>query len=255
MTALPAVAAYPDSVNPFAIAGGFTVYAREDALLQNQETEGSIAVGGTATVQGSSGQYTIIHVSAGTGAYDLPSVDGDPTRFLVGQYSTDSTGILAITSAGTADPALFGDLKMVQRDGPWQPFARADWIRLNQNPSNPDQTPLIDATHQQYPASAAPPAGATGGGSIYTANTSSTAVADYVEAGRQASWDEASACFADIADPTGGIGYEVGVAEHVGDRIVLGPLSADQPNVLDYSLLAGATLIQFSAGSPTPGVT
>jgi len=98
IAAPPAAAAYPESVNPFAIAGGFTVYARENGLLQNQETEGSIAVGGTATVQGSSGQYTIIHVSAGTGDYEIPTVDGDPTRFLVGRYSTASTGILAITS-------------------------------------------------------------------------------------------------------------------------------------------------------------
>lgn len=250
----PAAAAYPDSVNPFAIAGGFTVYAREDALLQNQETEGSIAAGGTATVQGSSGQYTVIHVAAGTGDYDLPTVDGDPTRFLVGEYSTESTGILAITSAGTSDPALWGDLKMVQRDGGWQAFARADWLRLNQNPSSVDQTPLIDATHQQYPVDAAPPAGATGNGSIYTANTSDTAVADYVEANRDASWEEASSCFDDIADPTTGVGYPVGVAEDAGDRIVLDELSPDQPNVVDYSAIAGASLIQFSPG-PTPGVS
>ncbi|MDR7110338.1 choice-of-anchor A domain-containing protein [Microbacterium trichothecenolyticum] len=250
----PAAAAYPESVNPFAIAGGFTVYAREDALLQNQETEGSIAVGGTATVQGSSGQYTIIHVSAGTGNYDLPTVDGDPTRFLVGEYSTASTGILAITSAGTTDPALWGDLKMVQRDGGWQAFTRADWLRLNQNPSNVDQTPLIDATHQQYPADAAPPSGAAGDGSIYTANTSATAVADYVEANRDASWEEASSCFDDIADPTTGVGYHVGVAEDAGDRVVLEELSPDQPNIVDYADIAGASLIQFSPG-PTPGVS
>lgn len=250
----PAAAAYPESVNPFAIAGGFTVYAREDALLQNQETEGSIAVGGTATVQGSSGQYTIIHVSAGTGNYDLPTVDGDPTRFLVNRYSTASTGILAITSAGTTDPALWGDLKMVRRDDGWQAFTRADWLRLNQNPSNVDQTPLIDATHQQYPADAAPPAGAVGNGSIYTANTSGTAVADYVEANRDASWEEASSCFDDIADPTTGVGYPVGVAEDAGDRVVLEELSPDQPNVVDYSAIAGASLIQFSPG-PTPGVS
>ncbi|MFB7892111.1 collagen-binding domain-containing protein [Microbacterium sp. NPDC056044] len=250
----PAAAAYPDSVNPFAIAGGFTVYAREDALLQNQETEGSIAVGGTATVQGSSGQYTIIHVSAGTGDYDLPTVDGDPTRFLVGEYSTASTGILAITSAGTTNPELWGDLKMVQRDGGWQAFARADWLRLNQNPSDVDQTPLIDTTHQQYPANAAPPAGAVGGGSIYTASTSGTAVADYVEANRDASWEEASSCFDDIADPTTGVGYPVGVAEDAGDRVVLEELSPDQPNIVDYADIAGASLIQFSPG-PTPGVS
>ncbi|MFE5410737.1 DUF5979 domain-containing protein [Microbacterium sp. NPDC056569] len=249
----PAAAAYPESVNPFAIAGGFTVYARENALLQNQETEGSIAVGRTATVQGSSGQYTIVHVVAGTGDYDLPTVDGDPTRFLVGEYSTDSTGILAITSAGTSDPALWGDLKMVQRDGGWEAFARADWLRLNQNRSNADQTPLIDATHQTYPTNAAPPAGAAGDGSIYTANTSQTAVADYVEANRDASWEEASSCFDDIADPTTGIGYPVGVAEDAGDRVVLAQLSADQPNIVDYADIAGASLIQFSPG-PTPGV-
>ena len=250
----PAAAAYPDSVNPFAIAGGFTVYAREDALLQNQETEGSIAVGGTATVAPDASQYTIIHVSAGTGDYDLPTVDGDPTRFLVGEYSTASTGILAITSAGTSDPALWGDLKMVDRDGGWQAFARADWLRLNQNPANVDQTPLIDATHQRYPDHAAPPSGAAGDNSIFTANTSATAVADYVEANRDASWEEASSCFDDIADPIAGVGYPVEVAEDAGSRVVLAPLSPDQPNIVDYTDLAGTALIQFSPG-PTPGVS
>lgn len=255
LTATPAAAAYPETVNPFAIAGGFTIYAREDALLRNQETEGSIAVGDTATVQGSSGQYTIIHVSAGTGAYDLPTVDDNPTRFLVGSYSTTSTGILAITSAGTTDPDLLGDLKMVQRDGPWQAFQRSDWLRLNQNPSNPDQTPLIDATHQRYPQNAAPPegtVGANGAHSIYTLDTSATAVANYVEANREASWEEAAMCLGDIADPTAGIGYPVGVADDEGDRVVLEPLSPDMPNVVDYADIAGAALIQFSDG-PTPG--
>ncbi|WP_158297193.1 DUF5979 domain-containing protein [Zhihengliuella sp. ISTPL4] len=251
----PAAADYPETVNPFAIGGGFTVYAREDALIRNQETEGSIAVGGTATVApASASQYTIVHVAAGTGDYDLPVVDGDPTRFLVGRYSPESTGILAITSAGTTEPSLLGDLKMVQRDGPWQAFARANWLRLNQNPANADQTPLIDATHQRYPANAAPPTGAAGGGSIYTVNTSATAVADYVEANRDASWQQAQTCLADIADPTTGIGYPVTVAEDVGSRVVLAPLSADQPNIVDYADIAGTALIQFSPG-PTPGVS
>jgi choice-of-anchor A domain-containing protein len=241
-------------VNPFAIAGGFTIYARENALLQNQETEGSIAVGGMATVAPQATQYTIIHVAAGTGDYDLPTVDGDPTRFLVNRYSTQSTGILAITSAGTTDPALWGDLKMVERDDGWRAFARADWLRLNQNPSNVDQTPLIDSTHQRYPADAAPPTGASGNGSIYTVNTSDTAVADYVEANRDASWEEASNCFDDIADPTAGVGHHIGLAEDVGDRVVLEALSPDQPNVVDYDAIAGASLIQFSPG-PTPGVS
>lgn len=251
LAAPPAHAAYPETFNPFTMNGGFTVYAREDALLQNQETEGSIAVGGTATVQGSSGTYTIIHVSAGTGDYTLPTVDGDPTRLLVNSYSPASTGILAVTSAGTDDPALWGDLKMVERGGPWQAFARADWLRLNQNPANVDQTPLIDATHQQYPGDAAAPAGPAGENSIYTVSTAPTAVADYVEANREASYEEAADCLDGLA--TSDAGYPVGVAEDAGSRVVLEPLSSDRPNIVDYADIAGAALIQFSPG-PAPGV-
>ena len=251
-SAPPARAAYPDSFNPFSMNGGFTVYAREDALLQNQETEGSIAVGGTSTVQGSSGQYTIIHVAAGTGDYDLPTVDGDPTRYLVGSHSADSAGILAVTSAGTSNSALWGDVKMVERDGPWEGFARADWIRLNEDRTDPNLTPLIDATHQTYPTSATPPTGSAGNSSIYTANTGATAVADYVEAAREASYEAAQDCLDGLV--TDDAGYPVGVAEDVGSRVVLEPLSADRPNIVDYADIAGTALIQYSPG-PTPGVT
>lgn len=251
--AQPAHAAYPESFNPFAIGGGYTVYAREDAVLANDETEGAIAVGGTATKPGD-GQYTLVHVVAGTADYTLPTVDGDPTRLLVGAFDPESGGITAITSAGTSDPALRGDLKMVERDGPWQAAARADWLRLNLDASQPDLTPLIDATHQQYPDDAEPPTGSVGGGSIYTVDQSSGAVAGYVESAREASYEQAAACLADIADPGLGAGFPVSIAEDVGDRIVLGPLSATRPNVVDYGDIAGAALLQFSSG-PEPGVT
>ncbi|WP_460798881.1 DUF5979 domain-containing protein [Microbacterium sp. GXF0217] len=244
----PAQAAYPDTFNPLAMNGGFTVYAREDITLGNQETEGSIAAGGVATKPGDS-QYAIIHVAAGTGDYTIPSVDGDPTRLLVGSYSPSSGGITAITSAGTSDPALQGDLKMVERDGPWKASARADWLRLNLSPANPDQTPIIDATAQMYPDDAAPPASAEGDGSIYTADTSATAVADYVETNAEAAYDDAAACLAGLPASA----YPVAVSENTGDRAVLAPLSPDQVNVVDYADIAGASLIQFSAG-PTPGV-
>ncbi|GAA5036565.1 DUF5979 domain-containing protein [Microbacterium fluvii] len=250
--ASPAAAAYPDSLNPFAMNGGFTVYAREDLVMANDETEGSLAAGGVArTSQAESDQYTIIHVSAGTADYTLPTVDGDPTRLLVGSYSPASNGILAITSAGTSDPTLQGDLKMVERTGPWQAAARADWLRLNLDASTVDATPLIDATAQDYPANAAPPASATGDGSIYTFDTSATAVADYVEANAEATYDQAKQCLDDLAFTD--VGHHVGVAEDVGSRVVLEPLSADQPNVVDYEDIAGTALIQFSPG-PTPGV-
>ncbi|WP_243231734.1 DUF5979 domain-containing protein [Microbacterium sp. CIAB417] len=243
----PAQAAYPDSFNPLAMNGGFTVYAREDITLGNQETEGSIAAGGTATKPGD-GQYTIIHVAAGTGDYTLPSVDGDPTRLLVDAFSPASGGITAITNAGTSDAALQGDLKMVERDGPWRASARGDWLRLNLDPGSPDQTPIIDATAQSYPEDADPPASASGDGSIYTADTSETAVADYVEANAEAGYDDAAACLAGLPDSA----HPVAVAEDDGDRVVLAPLSPDQVNVVDYADIAGARLIQFSPG-PTPG--
>lgn len=249
-----AEAAYPETFNPFSMNGGFTVYAREDLTMQNDETEGSLAAGGSATtVQSPSDQYTIIHVSAGTADYTLPTVDGDPTRLLVGSYSPASSGILAITSAGTSDRSLQGDLKMVERDGPWQAFGRADWLRLNLNAGNADQTPLIDATHQDYPAHATPPPTAVGNHSIYTAATGPSAVADYVEANAEASYELAKDCLDGVTDPTAGVGYPVGIAEDAGDRVVLEPLSGEQPNVVQYADIAGASLLQFSAG-PTPGV-
>lgn len=247
----PAHAAYPDMFNPFAIAGGYTVYAREDAVLGNDETEGAIAVGGTATKPGD-GQYTLVHVVAGTADYTLPTVDGDPTRLLVGAFDPGSGGITAITSAGTSDPSLLGDLKMVERDGPWQAATRADWLRLNLDASQPDRAPIIDATHQQYPADAEPPTGSVGRGSIYTADQSSTAVAGYVEASADASYEQATACLDALGDPAIGAGHPVAVVEDVGDRIVLGPLSATRPNIVDYDDISGAALLQFAPG-PEPG--
>ncbi|MFB7251307.1 DUF5979 domain-containing protein [Microbacterium sp. NPDC056234] len=244
----PAQAAYPDTFNPLAMTGGFTVYARDDITLGNQETEGSIAAGGIATKPGDS-QYAIIHVAAGTADYTIPSIDGDPTRLLVDSYSPSSGGITAITSAGTSDPTLQGDLKMVERDGPWEASARADWLRLNLNASSPDQAPIIDATAQTYPEDAAPPASTTGDSSIYTADTSATAVADYVEANAEASYDDAAACLAGLPESA----HQVSVEENTGDRAVLAPLSPDQVNVVDYAEIAGTALIQFSDG-PTPGI-
>lgn len=243
--------ALPTSFNPFAMSGGFTVYGREDVTLGNHELEGSVAAGEVLRRDGS-GQYAVVHVVAGTGVYTLPTVDGDPTRVLAGRYDTASSGILAITSAGTSEPDLQGALKLVERDGPFQAFARGGWVRLGTNPANPDQEPLIDATHQSYPDDAQPPVGSVGGGSIYTADTGATAVADYVEANQQATWEEAQQCLAAVADPSSAIAAHIGIAEHAGDRVVLEPLSGDQPNVVDYSDIAGAGRLQFSDG-PRPG--
>ena len=91
-----------------------------------------------------------------------------------------------------------------------------------------------------------------GNGSIYTANTSATAVADYVEANRDASWEEAAGAVS-TTSPTRSASAIRSASPRTRARVVLEPLSPDQPNVVDYADIAGTALIQFSPG-PTPGV-
>ena len=157
-----------------------------------------------------------------------------------------STGILGITSAGTRIPRSWATSRWCERDGPWQAFPRADWLRLNTNRPTSTRRPSSTRRTSSIPGDASPPTGTVGNGSIYTVDTSATAVADYVEANSDASWEEAQSCLDDIADPIGDVGYPVGVAEDVGSRVVLEELSPDQPNIVDYADIAGTALIQFS---------
>ncbi|GAA1526442.1 choice-of-anchor A domain-containing protein [Agromyces terreus] len=255
--AAPAALAGKSSVNPLSLAGGFTVYAKEDATLANTEFEGSIAVGDRLRVT-QTAQYQFAHVIAGTGAYTLPTVDGDPTRVLIGAYASNPTnnfGRVQITNTGATEPSQFGDLKIVDRDEPFVSFTRGDWLRYALSTGS-DDPPLIDAENQTYPDDAAPPATSAGNGSIYTYdNTGSSTqeiVARYVQADADANEAEITQCLADIADPSTGIGYPVSVIEDAGDRVVLGPLAPDQPNIVEYDDIAGAGQLQFSDGAPGP---
>jgi len=253
-TAPPAAAQAEGNVNPFTSAGGFTVYAQRDASVGNQELEGSLAAGRNLTVTDTA-QWAVIHVAAGTADYTIPTVDGDPTRLLVGRYDPDTTtnvGQVNITSAGATTPENVGALKMVDRDlGPYETSARGeDWVRVSQPGSAP---PLIDATAQRYPADAEPPTGSNT--SIFTERTGDTqdVVAGYVQADQDATTGESAECLATLTDPDGHDAHHVTVAEDDGDRKVLSPLAADRPNVVPYELVAGAHLLQFSAGGAVPG--
>lgn len=85
------------SVNPMAAAtpigssSGFSIFTTGDVTMQNSELEGSIAVGGTATFNGGTYDYPIMHASSGSGAYAVPTVDGEQTRALFNNYSLAST--------------------------------------------------------------------------------------------------------------------------------------------------------------------
>ncbi|SKC61780.1 DUF5979 domain-containing protein [Krasilnikoviella flava] len=250
----PSAAAAEGDVNPFTSAGGFTVYAQRDAFVGNQELEGSLAAGRNLA-RTTAEQWAVIHVAAGTADYTIPTVDGDPARLLIGRFDPDTStnvGEVNLTSRGATTPENVGTLKMVDRDlGPFETSARGEsWVRVSQPGSIP---PLIDATAQTYPADAEPPTG--GNTSIFTEQTGSTqdVVAGYIEADQDATIDESAQCLADLADPDGQDAHHVTVAEDDGDRKVLSPLAADRPNVVAYEDVAGASLLQFSAGSATPG--
>ncbi|GAB6939286.1 DUF5979 domain-containing protein [Isoptericola variabilis] len=253
-TAPAASAAADGEVNPFSSSGGFTVYAQRDAIVGNQELEGSLAAGRNLT-DTTVAQWAVIHVAAGTADYTIPTVDGDPTRLLVGRFDPDESrnvGQVNITSRGATTPENVGTLKTVDRDlGPYDTSARGEgWVRESEQGSNP---PLIDATAQTFPADAEPPTGSNT--SIFTEQTGDTqeVVAGYVQANQDASLDDTTACLATITDPGGHDVNHVTVAEDDGVRKVLSTLASDRPNVVAYEDVAGADLLQFSPGSAVPG--
>ncbi|KZM78808.1 collagen-binding domain-containing protein [Cellulosimicrobium sp. I38E] len=225
-------AAAADAVNPFDLAGGFSVYAREDARLGNHETEGSVAVGGELTVRAEGGMYAIVHQVAGTADYTIPTVDGDPTRLLVGSYATTS-GLTQITNAGVpagSGAELEGYLKVVGDDPAFDTYQRGDWVRYR---TEVDEAPSIDATNQKWPD------GAT------TVATQRDSVAAYVEAGATET-AEVRQCLADLV-PSGSA-HVLSVTEDVGDRVVLSALEPGRPNVVDYATIADAYTVQFADG-------
>lgn len=127
--AAPAAAAAEGDVNPFTSAGGYTVYAQRDAFAGNQELEGSLAAGRNFARTGTTSQWAVIHVAAGTADYTIPTVDGDPNRLLIGRFDPDTTrnvGEVNITSRGATTSDNVGTLKMVDRDlGPYSTSARS----------------------------------------------------------------------------------------------------------------------------------
>ncbi len=235
-----ATAATVSSIDPFAAAGGFSVYSRGNAVLDNHEVEGSVAVGGQLTVRRDGGGYAILHQAAGTADYSIPTVDGDPTRLLIGSYSTTS-GLVEIRNGGIpggTDASLEGYLKVADVDPAFGLYERGGWVRYR---TAEGDVPAIDATNQRWPG---------GQSTVYTRTPS---VAAYVEAGAQGSYDEVAQCLAAL--PGSAEAHQVTVAENAGDRKVLSELAPDRVNVLRYEDIAGGNRMQFSPGSPTPSAS
>lgn len=232
----------PTPSNPFSAAGGFSIYALGDAHFSNHEVEGSVAVGGELTVA-SSGTFAILHQRAGVADYSIPTVDGDPTRLLIGSYSTRS-GAVKISNDGAPTERLAelsGQLKVVERGAPFSARERAGWVRYSTDAAT-EQGPLIDATNQLWPAAAA---------SIYTAEPDSS-VAGYVAASVQADYPGMAACLGVLTSTSGDTAHHLTVAEDNGGRTVLSELDDSKPNVIDYAAIAGTSLLQFR-GTTTLG--
>src|SRR5690606_21519838 len=195
-----------------------------DARLDNHETEGSVAVGGELTVRAEGGMYPIVHHVAGTADYTIPTVDGDPTRLLVGSYAPTS-GLVEITNAGVpagSGAELEGYLKVVGADPAFDTYQRGDWVRYR---TAVDEAPSIDATNQKWPDGAA------------TVATERDSVAAYVETGA-AEPAEVRQCLADLVP--GGAAPVPTVAEDVGARVVLPAAQPGPPNGAGYADTADA---------------
>lgn len=117
---------------PVGASNGYTIFTTGDAVFANSETEGSIAVGGTATFWDDRGnpnrQYPILHSIAGNADYGLPVIDGVDSRVLLNRYSpgvaspatNTSTGkIVQVSSRGLPSGASGdGIVKIVNSDTP-----------------------------------------------------------------------------------------------------------------------------------------
>ncbi|MGC3995409.1 MAG: choice-of-anchor A family protein [Propionicimonas sp.] len=229
--------------NPFDDAGAFSVYVREDAVLNNHETEGAIAVGGTLTVRSDGGAYALVHVIAGTGDYPVPTVDGDPTRLLIGSYSAASGVVQVKGTGGTAGTAL-GYAKIVSPDAPFGFAERGGYTQYRDlgNANSAAQGPAIDGINQPWSQNQA-------GETFRTARDS---VAAYVEEGP--GFAAGAACLAGLADPSGSRAHRVRVTEDGGKARL--ELVAGVPNVVDYAdLLVGwqgamASQVVYAGATP-----
>lgn len=227
VAAAPGATADGDTIHPFADAGGFSVYVREDATLLNSEIEGALAVGGTLQGAVSGSRLPIMHKIAGTSAYDLPLVDGDATRLLVGSVSARS-GIIDVAGRDADTGTAWGFAKVVSPDEPaWTFAARGDYTQYRLDVSGSEATgPVVEAKNQEW---------ATGGrDSMLTAGDS---VAGYVEGGE--GFSATSRCLADLATGEREDVHRVGVTEDGGKAVL--DLEAGRVNVLDYADLTIAT--------------
>lgn len=162
-------AAQCQAANPMGLAtpvgsdpdSAFTLFTWGDAVFNNSETEGSIAVGGKATFLSPNhpdfSDYLIVQKKAGNGDYKIPSIDGAPTRVLVNQYGANPD---PGASRGTAVKVQqSGYVKLGSGIENFSVFPYSSGLRFAMGTAEGgawrvkhNQGPQIQVTHQPYNA-------------------------------------------------------------------------------------------------------
>ena len=232
----------PAPINPFADAGGFSVYVREDARLDNSEVEGALAVGGALDAVAPGQRFPIVHKVAGTSDYTIPVIDGDPTRLLVGTVSPAS-GVIDVTGHDGDSGLHWGFAKVAQPEEPAWLFAeRGGYTQYRLDaPGSEAGGPVIEAKNQPWVSE--------GRDSMITALPS---VADYFGQGQG---DEVvAACLAELAEPSADGSAQVTVTNDGGKARL--DLTAGTVNVVDYDdlFLSGVFASQITYADAVPAI-
>src|SRR5690606_2637825 len=113
------------AATPIGSEHGYTIFVKEDAVFNNSETEGTIAVLGTATFGDARGnqnrQYPVMHGGVGGNAdYRVPTLDGETNRVLIQRYgvSADLEKIVQVKSTGAAGEDLSAGVKIADQTTP-----------------------------------------------------------------------------------------------------------------------------------------
>lgn len=235
-TAIGSPAQATQTVNPFDVNQGFTIVAQGDAVLGNNELEGSIAVFGSIASNGANGGgsgYPLRHQAAGLGDYAVPTVDGVPVRVLADRFtgSKPFEQTNAGSSAGTPERAAtsrFVDVSNLNGTSRGSNFLRltndqGGIFDLNEVPFSPTATSKLqtqrDSVQAYFPA-----------------------LNDQVV--------QANRCLADLGT-AGGPGNAVTVTGQ-GNMVFVEGFAQDRPNVIDYDAIAGKIIKLDRAGGYRP---
>ena len=239
--AADAVAAAPESFNPFDASNGFTLYVSGDAVLGNAEIEGSVAVDGRFSTANQNG-YPMVHEVAGLPDYTVPFVDGVPVRLLAAEYTGSGSVDLTNRNAQPGSPEASAAVKLVETAN-LTGSARGggnngqDFLRVTNN----------DGGNLDLKAVPFQSGHLTDLGLLATAEPS---VAAYFPQ-RAAQLSRTSQCLASMYDPANQAAHMVPLQNN-GSMVMPGPYATDKPNVLNYDDVAGLIIKGDNASGYRP---